>query len=374
MTSTWVFLILVSLLPMYASAAALPPLKNATLSMRLGQRLSYIAASATVGRSGINLVPDANGRWVNISTGQVLPEGAGSGGAGISIIDICQFNNSKIIGDQTTYLFNTVTNSFTLAGHQVLQGNGQTLDIIWARPQNFAAFPDQNKPNFRVKRLRYTLDGRTFNAVRIQQNTGNGWIQSTYDLASGFLIIQSYAVHIDGGGTGLAFFRITSGKLLQNAPGINTNWPSSIKGFSTYNWLAKGSGGVFGAGSVSGQAAFTWSNMKWTSQVLTTTVKVAGKSQGTLQYVAGRFGSAWMSPNFLKTLKQNQEIDSESALQYRIFVSGVDSKFVSLKFANKNQNVTYKYNRNTGDLVSFNVLSSEGLFGSAATVSFQSRK
>jgi len=362
------------LAPAVASAASLPSLRNASLQMRTGQRLSYIALSATVGQSGINLVPDANGRWVNINTNQVFPEGGGTGGAGVSVFDISLFSSSRIVANQTTYLLNTVTNSITLAGHQVLQGNGQTLDILWARPQNFTGIKDQNIPNFRVKRLDYTLDGRTFKAIRIQQNTGNGWTQSTFDLTTGFLIIQSQAVRISGGGTGLATFRITSGKQLPSGfPGITTAWPSSIKSYKTYNWLARGSGGVFNSGSISGQVPFRWSNMKWSTQVLTATAYVNGKSQGNLQYVAGAVGSPWMNPTFLKSLKNNQEVDAESALQYRIVASSVDSNFVSLRFSNKNQSVTYKYSRNSGDLLSFNVLSSEGIFGSAATVSFASR-
>jgi hypothetical protein len=48
-----------------AFAVGLPPLGQATLAMRAGMRLAYLQASATVGASGIRLVPDANGNWVN---------------------------------------------------------------------------------------------------------------------------------------------------------------------------------------------------------------------------------------------------------------------------------------------------------------------
>ena len=341
--------------------------------MRLGERLSYLSASATVGQSGINLVPDANGRWVDINSHQVLQEGEGSGGAGVSVFDICQFTGSHIVANQTNYLLNTVTNSITLASHNVLQGNGKTLDVIWARPANFRSIKDQEEEGLRVRHITYTLDGRKFNAIRIQTNTGNGWTQSTYDLDTGLLLIQSQAVQIAGGGTGLAYMRLTSAKLLTGVPGIGTSWPAAVTRFHTYTWDVKGAGGVAGAGTISGQTTLAYRNMCWAGAVLTTDVFAGTQAQGKQQFVAGSVGSVWMSPAFLQRLRQGQVIDAENALQYGIAVSAVDQSTVTITFATKTQRVDYVYNRASGDLVAFTIASSEGLYGSGAQATFVSR-
>jgi len=362
------------LVPVVAGAAPLPPLLQADLGMRPNQRLSYLAASATVGAAGLNLVPDANGRWVDVRSGVTFAEGAGTGGAGVSVFDVHRFNANSIIIQQTDYLLNTVVNAITLAGQRILVGNGQTVDILWARPANLAATPNTNQPNFRVSRLVYNLDGRNFNAIRIQANVGNaGWTQSTYDLQTGLLLIKSQAVQIPNVGTGLTFFRLTSGKRV-TLPGMANTWPASIRNFRTYNWIARGTGGVFNSGGVVGQAPIRWSNITWTDKIMTANVFANNQPSGQIQYTAGSIGSPWMAPGILGQLRTNGVLDDEPNLQYRIVVGTIQNGFVNIRFFNRTGQIVYKYRITTGDLTSITTNMTEGIFSTATSLTFVSRQ
>src|SRR5262249_12224940 len=67
----------------------------------------------------------------------------------------------------------------------------QNIGHFWAPPQQLASFTDRNDPSLRVLHLPYPLNGRTYRALRVQLQSGDGWSQNTYDLDTGLLLVGS---------------------------------------------------------------------------------------------------------------------------------------------------------------------------------------
>ncbi|MFT3788154.1 MAG: hypothetical protein QM770_18625 [Tepidisphaeraceae bacterium] len=354
--------------------ASLPPLAQSTLGMRVGQRLAYLQASALVGATGMNLVPDANGNWVDVRTGKPYAEGTGTGGAGISTFDVYAFDSQAILL-RNDYLINTAINRITWTNSGVIVGSPTSaIDILWAPPANFAKQPNVNVKDLRVTRLAYTLDGRKFSAIRIQANVGNsGWVQSTYDLQTGLLLIQSRAVQMPTGGTAIAIMRLVSGRPV-SLPGMGVSFPASNASLTSYTWKASGASTVSSAGTIPTNATVAWTNLKWTPRILSLAVMINGKASGSLQYVAGTVGSPWMSPSYLASLKANTIIDVEPQLQYRMIAGAPTNGLIVIYVQNSTGYTAYQYQIATGHLVAIGTVSQQGLLTTQGSLVLTGRK
>jgi hypothetical protein len=377
-----IVVVAIALLASTASSALaqLPALPQATLTMKAGQRYSYFQASARVGAAGMVLVPDANGAWRDIRNGVAYAEtngvSVGTSGAGISLFDIYAFDTSAIV-HRSDFLFNTISNTFEPVNRGVLVTNpSQNVDTIWVKPSVLAAQPNVEVKDLRVRRITYKMDGRTFNAIRYQKNAGTdlnpAWIQSTYDLTSGMLLIQSYAVQVPNVGTSLAIMRLTSGRTW-TGPGVNTRWPTAITKLTNFTWTASGSMGIAGAGGVSQTATLRWTNFRWTDRIVTLTALLNNQSQGTVQYIAGQVGAPWMSPTVLAALRTNQQIDGETALQYRVTVGSITGGIVNIYSIYATGYTVYQYRISTGDLLAVYTAKQNGISTSAGSIILKSK-
>jgi hypothetical protein len=364
-----------------AFAAGLPPLGQATLAMRAGMRLSYLQASATVGASGIRLVPDANGNWVNVYSGQVLSENSGGGGAGISLFDVYAFDTTgavrQAIVQRTDFLINTAVNALTYTGGGVIVGDPTTnIDSLWQNPTKLNTQPDVEQAGLRVKRINYVLDGRSFNAIRIQANIGNdvnpSWVQRTYDLTTGLLLIQSQATQA-ANGTSLGIIRLTSGRAIA-LPGKGSVWPTALRKIKSYAWNLISNTSVGGNPFPTTQATVYWNSLAWTPRLLGFTAKINTQTAGSHQYIAGTVGSPWMSPAYLAKLSQNKVLDTEPELKYRVQVGQIANGFVAIYQIFQTAWYGFQYNLSTGELVAMSSNVQEGLKITASSMSLISRQ
>ena len=109
-------------------------------------------------------------------------------------------------------------------------------------PAQLAGFADRNDAGLRVLRLPYALGGRTYRAIRIQLQSGDGWSQSTYDLDSGLLVVGSSTaqgsptltlgpgnVLTPGTGSTMMTYTQFSGGRRTNLPGPGMVFPNSMR-------------------------------------------------------------------------------------------------------------------------------------------------
>lgn len=187
------------LLPLVPDAATAGPPPGITL----GTRLVYYAASASIPGERTQLVQDVNGVWVDRATGQRWSEQdvPGPAGAGYLVAQVAYLDAQRVALSQRHYLIDP------MSGQAMLMPSGAAGTVAhagcagdsWVHPQALAALPDMEQSGMRVIRMPYRLGDRTFDAIRIQTTTANGFTAYVYDLPSGLLLYFGSSVVGAGG-------------------------------------------------------------------------------------------------------------------------------------------------------------------------------
>lgn len=161
--------------------------------MKPGARVSYYQGSATLPTAGQVLVQDDKGNWVN-AAGQKfsVQENPSSGGAGFTQLTILAADAKVVVAETRTFLLmdpqgGRVTSSVVGA----LVGTPAALADYWVSPAALAARPEVKEGGLTVHRVKYPLRGRVFDAIVIEFRTGTSYQRTTYDLATGLLLVAS---------------------------------------------------------------------------------------------------------------------------------------------------------------------------------------
>lgn len=166
--------------------------------LRPGLRISYSGGSSIVAGVGSKLIPakDGKGRWVDPVTGKSYNEEdtKNSGGVGITQIDILYADEKVIVADVRNYLMVDLQKKLvSLSGATGITGTAGSLGDYWLNPATLARLEEGRTGQGRVTRLRYTADGREYDAVGIENDLANGYSHKIYDRVTGLLLSDSNA-------------------------------------------------------------------------------------------------------------------------------------------------------------------------------------
>ena len=176
------------LLPLVPAAAAAGPPPG----IGPGTRLVYYAASASIPGERTQLVQDQHGVWVDRATGQRWSEQdvPGPAGAGYLVAQVAYLDAQRVALSQRHYLIDPTSGQAMLmpSGAAGTVSHAGCAGDAWVHPLALAALPDMEQSGTRVIRMPYQLGDRTFDAIRIQTATANGFTAYVYDLPSGLLL------------------------------------------------------------------------------------------------------------------------------------------------------------------------------------------
>ncbi len=176
--------------PVAADAPPLPPW------LRPGLRLTWYVGSASIPGSRQGLVPDDKGDWVDPVTGQKYGEQEfpSTGGAGYLQLTVAAADPRTVAADSRMFLLmDPAAGRVTASTLGAVFGNGDALGEYWVHPARLAALPDSTGGGTIVRRVKYPLRGRVYNAIVSQTTSGAATYRNTFDLDSGLLLVQSTA-------------------------------------------------------------------------------------------------------------------------------------------------------------------------------------
>jgi hypothetical protein len=347
---------------------ARPASKNAAdLS---GTRLVWFGASASIPGVRSQIEPDDQGNWVNRLTGQRFRQfdTPGPAGAGFMVFDVLSSEEKQRLSWSSSLLIHAdAGNATTFVSANGFLSATQMLGDFWMPPAQLANFSDQNAGSMRVLRAPYSLDGKTYRAIRIQFQNADGWSQTTYDLESGLLLVSSSTTQsgpvltldpnnlpaVAAGNTLLTYTKI-AGIRRTSLPGPGERYPAPLRRARTFNYT--GSRGVIMAGTgiqvPPSPIQVRYDIADNEGPYLTARVTVTGPTGGSYELLipAGVIGSLWMNPETLAGYKAGQVIDQDPLTGVRAIAMGTRDNlaFVSLQTGLAQQ--SFGYDRRTGVL------------------------
>lgn len=294
-------------------------------------RILWLGAAASVPGERSQIVPAADGAWINQQTGQRYQEfnTPGPAGAGYTIADIHGSSGNSVLAWLTSMLIHADqgnATSFIDAGGSL--STTQNVGDYWMPPAQLATFTDRHDTGVRIMRTPHTLGGRTYRAVRIQVQVSGGWAQNTYDLDTGLLLVGSSTgqgsptlvrgpgnvINAGAGSTQMTFTQI-AGSRQTDLPGPGSVYPNTLRQLRALTYA--GSRGFVMPGT---QVPATPLQLRYdvvgnSGAYLNARMTVSSAGQGSdvreRTFPAGVIGSLWMDPAVLGRYGANQVLDQD---------------------------------------------------------------
>ncbi|MFT3784633.1 MAG: hypothetical protein QM770_00515 [Tepidisphaeraceae bacterium] len=179
--------------------------------MKPGVRLSYYHSKGYQTAFGTDLEPDKDGNWIDKKTRKTYKDkpmsaDAAAGGYGIQQHDIVGVEDGKVAVDIKAFLARPDVGCVVQKpGGLGMVGTYEAGPRLWLHPRVLAqqlANAEANPPApgelASVYRTTYQFGDRTVNAVRIVARGYGGYIQQTYDLETGIMLLETSATHTQG--------------------------------------------------------------------------------------------------------------------------------------------------------------------------------
>ena len=125
-----------------------------------------------------------DGQWYRVeSTG-------GNGGVGYEQIDVLSNTGGSIVGDLRLFLNTDLQQNINVpAGTAVVAGTPDGIGDYWVPPARLAALQDGFDGTTRIVHGQRQIDGQVFDTVGVSTTGAGTYTGSTYDLASGLLLV-----------------------------------------------------------------------------------------------------------------------------------------------------------------------------------------
>ena len=344
--------------------------------LRPGARATYFSGQATMPGVSTQLIPDESGFGWRDGNGRTYREEdvPSTGGGGLTQYDFVQVAADCVAAMMTVHVFTDVgLRTTTLTSTQAQVGDRNGLTDLWVPPAKLRAMLEQESPGFRVRRVKYPLEGRTYDAL-VQQIKGEGsWQRYTYDLDTGLMLVFSAS------STGAAVMTRDGNRLQQGAGGttitsvvlrnlrqVTLPWT----GQQAADWLQPGKTLEYRGTLANSLAAGTLP--PWGFAIAATVERRLGDcaltklvtridygtgqpqdSPSVAAYGPGSFGHLAIDPARLAKLQAGQVYDRDPLTGRQLGCAAVDGRTVTLLEQGPMDLQRYTYDRQSGMLVVF---------------------
>lgn len=362
------------------------PIANGALPawMKAGMRVTYFSGSASIPGVGMGFVEDDEGKWSNQAGQKFRPEEMQStGGAGYGQYDFVSVSPEFIAVNYTSFVYaDAQLATVARASNAAYSGDQNGLGDVWINPAKLRAMREEESPGYRVRRLRYPLDGRTYDAITTQTKAPGSYSRYTYDLETGLLIAHSQSSVGKGmltpnpNGTsqmGEGVTTIVHGHLLSlrelKLPWIGQKAPQwlpqvqQLRYVGTYkNSLAEGVMAPWGYqfdvnfDRKVGDCAFTTLNMRLDYG----NGMQPQDSKSNVAYGPGSVACLWLDPRAVQNLQQGQVLDRDPITKSQVTFAGSDGRTATIYEQGQLETQSYTYDMQSGQLVATSVRTQQG--------------
>ena len=295
-----------------------------------GTRMVWIGGAASIPAERSQLELDYNGIWRNKRTGERYSQfdTPGAAGAGFVVADVLVAEPRGFLLWVAQLQINPAAGGATsFTDFDGMVSTAQNIRDFWISPAYLTELKDRDDPESRVLHMPYTLDERTYRAVRIQTKNGDAWSQNTYHLDTGLCLVaastvQGKAVHVLGlnnmlesgaGSTQVSYFRI-AGIRQTGLPGPGASYPDALRRLRRMSYSGTASV-VVGAGGVRPQTfpiRIDYNIASNAGTFLVARKSVSGTPELQDRVIpAGVIGSLWMNPDTLARHSAGQMLDRD---------------------------------------------------------------
>lgn len=320
--------------------------------LRPGARITYQAGSSVVQGVNVKVVPDEKGNLVDPQTGKHYrtDDMKSSGGVGYLQINILSADPQFVAADARNYLITDLQNNLsTFTSSVALTGDGNELGMYWINPDRLADIDQQVERGTRINRIKYTLNGRTYNAISILSASEDTYTSRIYDLSTGLLLAESSSstggnvptldktntITPGKGGTYISHSRLISVRQVDIpwADERPPQWVSrgrQIDYQGSYTAVIPGGSPLPGFGVTVSFSIHQVSHGCALARSLTRTE--TGSGLPPQESTADRcFGSAmmsglWVPPRAMRQLEPNQVIDEDPITNFRVTFAGMQGQ------------------------------------------------
>lgn len=342
--------------------------------LRPGARATYFSGMATLPGVSTQLVPDENGGWRD-GNGRTYREdqAQGTGGGGYTQYDFVSVSPECLGVMMSIHTFaDAGLQQTTQSSASPLLGDRNGLTDLWVPPAKLRAMVEQQGGGLTVRRVRYPLNGRTFDAVVTQSKSDSGYQRYTYDLETGLLLVFSASstganvatrvgdqIQQGAGGT-----TITS-VVLRNVRTVQLPWT----GQQAPQWLQPGKRLDY-TGSLK-NSLMEGTLAPWRYGITVDVAERRGdctiaKLQSRLDYGNGAgpqtqdfqllygpasFANLFLDPRALQKLSRGQELDRDPVTGRRLVFVGSDGRTATIAEQGPLDQQSYSYDLQSGVLV-----------------------
>ncbi len=352
--------------------------------LRAGTRITYWGGSRSMPGDPQNYVPDPNG---NVSIGgkpHRLEDAPGAAGSGYSHFDVVGVADGVVGILQSNYVpVDAQLANYTRTNSIGLRGDARQISDVWIHPAQLAAMPETTEGKSFTRRVRYPLDGKTYDAVTTQIASATGFLRSTYDLATGLLLVHTSST--TGASTGLAPAGTNYAK---PAAGVTTIVSSRFVSVREMDlpWRRQPMPAFLTAGRTLDYTGTCTNSLgqgivaPWRYDVRIAVAQIEGghaRAQvstrldygGAMQpqvaewaqvYGAGSPHPLWIEPQILGRMRQGQVFDQDPVTRRRIRCVGGDERVVAIVDEGPLDSLQTAYDRRTGVAVGIDLRLQQG--------------
>jgi len=340
---------------------AVPPVQLPLAPAAAGVRLTVYSASATIRGTAQQAQfkpgcdPAVEDCWIDPATGQTIgqTEVPSAAGDGFTEVSILQLDAQTCVARIVNYSPELNTGAMLSAGRQSAVLTGGSCSDFWVPPAQLAAMAVGTVGEVRVLRGPYVVGGVTFDAVSVTTSSAQAWTSSTYDAATGYLLIASTRSQ------GAAVPTISNDVITQGAGSTQLTY-SRVVGARQLGWLAAAEPlpaqalgvsrlayGCVMTTRMSGvdvatqlpcglEATVTSRNERYVelATVLSQSdgiTSVPTTTQGTEVVVAGGSGGLFASPTWLAGLQPGTVLDADPVTGVQTVVASNDGRSVVIR-------------------------------------------
>ncbi len=373
--------IMLPLVPTAAQASAPPCIKP-------GTRLTYFGMTASIPGEYGKLVQDDNGSWIDKNTGKRYREEqiSGSGAAAFNVVYVGHIGGGVAELSTKLYTLDTATRKCGFAVGGGMVGHAGCAADYWIHPDVLAQVAEVNAQGVRILRMPYTVDGRTYRAIRFQNEDFSGYRAYVYDLETGLMIFQASRTQGPSvvtppiGGSGRAGLGEGSSQVvtlwLVERKDIDVPWkdappPPWIERFGQLSYRGVQTSVVAAAGTKLDRAMTAtltpkacgpgW--VRFTNRYLFESLPGMPPNEATQDGASGAatIGGLWISPQALGNLRARQLIETNEKVGTSVSVSDVRPGAVTISEVGPLHRTDCTYDTRTGVLSAMTLVQQIGL-------------
>lgn len=348
---------------------------SASAWLKPGTRITFYAASATINSASSEMVLDKDGNWVipGETGGKKYSDqdlGHASGQSYVQV-NVAHVDRETAVLDVRVYGIDVGSGVIQLPQLMGWIGSPRNGSDYWVHPDDLNKMTEMKSAEMRVSREPYTLEGKTYQAVRIYTQSKNGTMHRVYDRESGVLLhsaMSSVGANVKEG-VGDVFYTHAG----QNSKGYMKlvsirNLDLPWNGAPAPEWVGQvrslayaGSQVVMMGGMPAGQFPVTaelkfkragngWLQFVEHSVVQGTMGVPAQEADNQRAVGTSQIGGLWIPPDVLARLRPGV-LDDDPTTRMRFSLAGVNGDRVYFTEQGADSSLQYVYSRRNGMLV-----------------------